>query len=85
MKLQTISDILLELYQRRVELSEDKWSGVHCPFLGTYRIHATNFLPRCLGYDKYIYDDIVNVIDINFHRTMNFDTASLWLTIKDPK
>lgn len=88
MKLQTISAILSELYEHRLELSKSKFSGVYCVESGVYRVHVSKFIPECFssGHGHDYFADIVNVINIDFYGIeMSFDTQSLWLTIKDSK
>jgi hypothetical protein len=84
MRLVTIAAILSELYETRKERSKSKFSGVH--FVnGVYRVHIDSFIPRVFWVDKTIWDDVASVVDIAFPLTMEWDTQSLWLTMKDPK
>jgi hypothetical protein len=82
MKATLISDILQELYDSRVRLSKQKFSGVY-EVDGVYRVHEASFIPKVWNMDDELIETIGKVVDINFHRTMEWDAPSLWLTMKE--
>lgn len=86
MKFPMITAILRELYETRKELSNNKFSGVH--FVNNaYRVHIDAFIPRIfnVGDGQTLWNDIRTVINIEFHSVMEWDSQTLWLTMKDPK
>jgi hypothetical protein len=84
MRYQSISNILEELYERRVELAASKFSGVHRDGI-FYRVHKANIVPAIFYDDEKISKDIASTVDIVYHQEMKFNTETSWLTMWDRK